>query len=167
MLPSASSSTSSTTDGPAHNHAHAHAHSRANAPLSPAASTGINSSSLLGHPASFAASTIAPAAGARAGSGHPPPPNAPSLSLGLGLGLGRNHYKRGPSSSLDGDVQSPDSTTSQPGGSDSVSGILQDQRTKKRRAGPGSRGVANLTPEQLAKKRANGDSLPCIRPFSS
>jgi len=27
---------------------------------------------------------------------------------------------------------------------------------KKRRTGPGSRGVANLTPEQLAKKRANG-----------
>lgn len=28
--------------------------------------------------------------------------------------------------------------------------------SKKRRTGPGSRGVANLTPEQLAKKRANG-----------
>lgn len=27
---------------------------------------------------------------------------------------------------------------------------------KKRRTGPGSRGVANLTPEQLARKRANG-----------
>lgn len=27
---------------------------------------------------------------------------------------------------------------------------------KKRRTGAGSRGVANLTPEQLAKKRANG-----------
>jgi FtsZ-binding cell division protein ZapB len=36
--------------------------------------------------------------------------------------------------------------------------VLGDQRTKKRRttgAGPGARGVANLTPEQLAKKRAN------------
>lgn len=32
----------------------------------------------------------------------------------------------------------------------------EDQRTKKRRTGPSSRGVANLTPEQLAKKRANG-----------
>ncbi|KAH9908072.1 hypothetical protein F4778DRAFT_460765 [Xylariomycetidae sp. FL2044] len=31
-----------------------------------------------------------------------------------------------------------------------------DQRSKKRRTGPGARGVANLTPEQLAKKRANG-----------
>lgn len=27
---------------------------------------------------------------------------------------------------------------------------------KRRRTGPGSRGVANLTPDQLAKKRANG-----------
>ncbi|KAL7623971.1 hypothetical protein AAE478_005528 [Parahypoxylon ruwenzoriense] len=33
--------------------------------------------------------------------------------------------------------------------------LPQDQRTKKRRTGPSSRGVANLTPEQLAKKRAN------------
>lgn len=28
--------------------------------------------------------------------------------------------------------------------------------SKKRKTAPGSRGVANLTPEQLAKKRANG-----------
>lgn len=34
---------------------------------------------------------------------------------------------------------------------------------KKRRVGPGSRGVANLTPEQLAKKRANGEhKLPLL-----
>ncbi|ORY64058.1 uncharacterized protein BCR38DRAFT_324244, partial [Pseudomassariella vexata] len=32
---------------------------------------------------------------------------------------------------------------------------VEDQRNKKRRIGAGSRGVANLTPEQLAKKRAN------------
>lgn len=32
--------------------------------------------------------------------------------------------------------------------------------TKKRKTGSGSRGVANLTPEQLAKKRANGECLP-------
>lgn len=31
---------------------------------------------------------------------------------------------------------------------------------KKRKTGVGSRGVANLTPEQLAKKRANGECLP-------
>lgn len=28
---------------------------------------------------------------------------------------------------------------------------------KKKKTGPGSRGVANLTPDQLAKKRANGE----------
>lgn len=36
--------------------------------------------------------------------------------------------------------------------------------SKKRRTGPGSRGVANLTPEQLAKKRANG-RWPCSYHF--
>jgi hypothetical protein len=30
------------------------------------------------------------------------------------------------------------------------------RQKKKKKTGPGSRGVANLTPEQLAKKRANG-----------
>lgn len=29
--------------------------------------------------------------------------------------------------------------------------------SKKKKTGPGSRGVANLTPDQLAKKRANGE----------
>ncbi|KAI3327629.1 hypothetical protein HD806DRAFT_483423 [Xylariaceae sp. AK1471] len=151
MLPSTSSSTSSNTDGPPHAHTHAHAH--AHAPLSTAASTGIQSGFLGLHPASSAASTTAPEVGARAGAGPPPPPNAPSLSLNPNPNP--NPYKRGLSSSLDGDVQSPDSATSQPGDRDNVSTITQDQRTKKRRAGPGSRGVANLTPEQLVKKRAN------------
>lgn len=32
---------------------------------------------------------------------------------------------------------------------------------KRKSAAPGSRGVANLTPEQLAKKRANGTFEPC------
>lgn len=32
---------------------------------------------------------------------------------------------------------------------------------KRKSAAPGSRGVANLTPEQLAKKRANGTFKPC------
>lgn len=32
----------------------------------------------------------------------------------------------------------------------------QAPEVKKRKSAPGSRGVANLTPEQLAKKRANG-----------
>jgi hypothetical protein len=35
---------------------------------------------------------------------------------------------------------------------------------KRRSAAPGSRGVANLTPEQLAKKRANGTFKPCPEP---
>lgn len=38
-------------------------------------------------------------------------------------------------------------------------GGTQADSAKKRRTGPGSRGVANLTPAQLAKKRANG--MPC------
>ncbi|KAI1799253.1 hypothetical protein F4811DRAFT_114955 [Daldinia bambusicola] len=52
--------------------------------------------------------------------------------------------------------QSSDSgNNSAQAGHNSVSGHLEDQRTKKRRTGPSPRGVANLTPEQLAKKRAN------------
>ncbi|KAI1447440.1 hypothetical protein F5Y02DRAFT_424545 [Annulohypoxylon stygium] len=52
-------------------------------------------------------------------------------------------------SSQDGSGLSPDN-----GGGGA--GIVEDQRTKKRKlGGPGSRGVASLTPEQLAKKRAN------------
>ncbi|KAI1428516.1 hypothetical protein F5Y12DRAFT_711151 [Xylaria sp. FL1777] len=90
--------------------------------------------------------STAAAAAAATGTLFPPTslsePNDPSL------------YKRGPSSPLDG--HSPDSASSLPGGRDNVSAVPQDQRTKKRRTGcPGSRGVANLTPEQLAKKRAN------------
>lgn len=41
---------------------------------------------------------------------------------------------------------------------------------KKKKLGPGSRGVANLTPDQLAKKRANGESFtfsPCFCPCLS
>lgn len=38
-------------------------------------------------------------------------------------------------------------------------------RRKKLKTGPGSRGVANLTPEQLAKKRANG-TAPSLHPYS-
>ncbi|KAJ8123526.1 hypothetical protein O1611_g9567 [Lasiodiplodia mahajangana] len=79
-----------------------------------------------------------------------PPTYAPEQ---LPLGNDPNHYKRGPSPSLDG--QSPDSSGSLTAGRDNVSTVLNDHRTKKRRTGPGSRGVANLTPEQLAKKRAN------------
>ncbi|KAI0137341.1 BZIP transcription factor [Xylariales sp. AK1849] len=63
-----------------------------------------------------------------------------------GIGL----HKRG----LSSDAQSPaeSNASSQPRGDNAGP---DGQRTKKRRTGPGSRGVANLTPEQLAKKRAN------------
>lgn len=45
----------------------------------------------------------------------------------------------------------------------------QGPDVKKRKSAPGSRGVANLTPEQLAKKRANGMSnvLLCLPHLSS
>ena len=40
--------------------------------------------------------------------------------------------------------------------------------SKKRKIGPGSRGVANLTPEQLEKKRANGECASvCFLPIGS
>lgn len=38
----------------------------------------------------------------------------------------------------------------------STPGSASGPEAKKRKTVPGSRGVANLTPEQLAKKRANG-----------
>lgn len=42
-----------------------------------------------------------------------------------------------------------------------------DESAKRRKkSGPGSRGVANLTPEQLAKKRANGKSTVCLLLFA-
>ena len=48
---------------------------------------------------------------------------------------------------MDGDVKDmPKDVTTAHGGAP----------VKKRKTGPGHRGVANLTPEQLAKKRANG-----------
>lgn len=63
--------------------------------------------------------------------------------------------------SSDRDAQSPaeSNASTLPTRDGSVLAASEDQRTKKRRtagAGPGARGVANLTPEQLAKKRANG-----------
>ncbi|KAI0013304.1 hypothetical protein F4779DRAFT_625432 [Xylariaceae sp. FL0662B] len=78
-------------------------------------------------------------------------PNHPQNELGTGAGLLSPH-KRGPSY----DAQSPDSNVSSsqlPGDHDSVA--PECQKAKRRRAAPGSRGVANLTPEQLVKKRAN------------
>ncbi|KAI1817573.1 hypothetical protein GGS20DRAFT_531789 [Poronia punctata] len=85
----------------------------------------------------------------------PAHPNPPSSVASASAAASPNVYKRGPSLSLDGDLPSPESTTSQPASRDNGSSLPPDQRNKKRRTGPGSRGVANLTPEQLAKKRAN------------
>ncbi|KAK6825141.1 hypothetical protein PG987_012635 [Apiospora arundinis] len=63
-------------------------------------------------------------------------------------------HKRGLSQSLDG--HSPaESNASSPHPLRDNTSAPDDQRAKKRKPGPGSRGVANLTPEQLAKKRAN------------
>ncbi|KAI1376127.1 hypothetical protein F4677DRAFT_96995 [Hypoxylon crocopeplum] len=78
-------------------------------------------------------------------------PAGDTISLAGGL------HKHGPSH--DGNGSSDSGNVSSQPGLDHVSGHdhghLEDQRTKKRRVGPSSRGVANLTPEQLAKKRAN------------
>lgn len=45
-----------------------------------------------------------------------------------------------------------------PDGSSGPTGTDAGARKKKKTTLPGSRGVANLTPEQLAKKRQNGMS---------
>lgn len=44
----------------------------------------------------------------------------------------------------------------------STPGSASGPEVKKRKTVPGSRGVANLTPEQLAKKRANGMVCGCL-----
>ncbi|KAK8107709.1 uncharacterized protein PG998_009722 [Apiospora kogelbergensis] len=71
-------------------------------------------------------------------------------------------HKRGLSQSVDG--HSPaESNASSPhplrdnnnNSNNNNTAAPDDQRAKKRKPGPGFRGVANLTPEQLAKKRAN------------
>ncbi|XXG97137.1 plasma membrane H+-ATPase [Hypoxylon texense] len=74
----------------------------------------------------------------------------PSAEIGKALLAGSPHNDRSPDSNA----------SSQPGRDRDLDrvedhGLLEDQRVKKRRTGPSSRGVANLTPEQLAKKRAN------------
>jgi hypothetical protein len=50
---------------------------------------------------------------------------------------------------------SPDDALNGGTGAESESALTAAAR-KKKKLGPGSRGVANLTPEQLEKKRANG-----------
>ena len=58
--------------------------------------------------------------------------------------------------SLDGDG---DADGDGEGDGDEAADDDDGRAKKKRRTIPGSRGVANLTPEQLAKKRANGECL--------
>ncbi|KAI2610899.1 uncharacterized protein GGS25DRAFT_480398 [Hypoxylon fragiforme] len=69
------------------------------------------------------------------------------------LTLTRSLHIRGPSH--DGQSSDSGNASSLPARDHASAGGLEDQRTKKRRIGPSTRGVANLTPEQLAKKRAN------------
>ncbi|KPM35332.1 hypothetical protein AK830_g11241 [Neonectria ditissima] len=57
----------------------------------------------------------------------------------------------GDDASVSGSKRDADADAPTPGGDDSAGGNPR----KKKKLGPGSRGVANLTPEQLAKKRAN------------
>ncbi|KAI1127315.1 hypothetical protein F5Y10DRAFT_195737 [Nemania abortiva] len=155
MLPSTSSSSTS-TNGPAPASACAPVPGTTDAStgssliLPQRASAGTSTGTATKTPTATTAATGSSTA--TPGLAHPsidaPKPEAISL-----LGNDPSHYKRGPSPSPDG--QSPDSSGSLTGGRDNVSALLHDHRTKKRRTGPGSRGVANLTPEQLAKKRAN------------
>ncbi|OLN86210.1 hypothetical protein CCHL11_04200 [Colletotrichum chlorophyti] len=83
---------------------------------------------------------------------HPSPAGSVASSVTRGLNHNNKrgasdlpspaHHGNGDANNLAGPATSP---TSQPSA----------ETNKKRRTGPGSRGVANLTPEQLAKKRAN------------
>ncbi|KAK2003123.1 BZIP transcription factor [Colletotrichum falcatum] len=86
---------------------------------------------------------------------HPSPAGSAASSVTPGLNYNNKRgasnqpspagHGNGDSHPPTGAAASPASPASQPSG----------DANKKRRTGPGSRGVANLTPEQLAKKRAN------------
>jgi hypothetical protein len=79
----------------------------------------------------------------RSGSGH---------STGYGYGGGQAATKRG----VPSDAGSPAGSGNDLADGRADGGTADGKAPKKRRMGPGSRGVANLTPEQLEKKRANG-----------
>ncbi|OTA57284.1 hypothetical protein K449DRAFT_386587 [Hypoxylon sp. EC38] len=96
------------------------------------------------HPLSASSTTAPTCAGTVGGDGTGNPSESKDSAAVL--------HRHGPSH--DGQSSDSGNGSSQPG-QDPVSGHVEDQRTKKRRIGPSSRGVANLTPEQLAKKRAN------------
>ncbi|KAK1969599.1 BZIP transcription factor [Colletotrichum sublineola] len=89
---------------------------------------------------------------------HPSPVDSVTSSATPGLNNNSNNNngnsKRGAS-----DQPSPagpgNADSHAPTGADASASQPSGDANKKRRTGPGSRGVANLTPEQLAKKRAN------------
>ncbi|KAK0635073.1 hypothetical protein B0T17DRAFT_483130 [Bombardia bombarda] len=118
------------------------------------------------------------------------PPGGYGLGFGLGPGSGLGPGRRHTSRDVDDDDDDDDSNhnnnlnnhnngaedtaspsshggnslTPQPDGGRDDGGGGGPSNSKKRKAGPGSRGVANLTPEQLAKKRANDrDAQRAIR----
>ncbi|KAK8086951.1 hypothetical protein PG994_001925 [Apiospora phragmitis] len=80
--------------------------------------------------------------------------HTPAASVGSPSAYHTTGHKRGLSQSLDGHSPAESNASSPHPPRDNTS-APDDQRAKKRKPGPGSRGVANLTPEQLAKKRAN------------
>ncbi|KAK1980001.1 BZIP transcription factor [Colletotrichum cereale] len=84
---------------------------------------------------------------------HPSP--AGSVASSVTPGLTYNSKRSAPDQSSPAGTGNADLHT--PTGADAASPASQPpgDANKKRRTGPGSRGVANLTPEQLAKKRAN------------
>lgn len=95
------------------------------------------------------------------GSKKPPPPpvlGAPHPSLAPL----KNDIKLSGSPAPMGLADIPDSTAPNRDGATTCSTGPDGAAIKKRKTGPGSRGVANLTPEQLAKKRANGKPIICF-----
>ncbi|KAK8006455.1 hypothetical protein PG991_012752, partial [Apiospora marii] len=103
------------------------------------------------HNPTAAAATTATSSAAPSADSHTP---AASIGSPSAAAYHTTGHKRGLSQSLDG--HSPaESNASSPHPLRDNTSAPDDQRAKKRKPGPGSRGVANLTPEQLAKKRAN------------
>lgn len=71
-------------------------------------------------------------------------------------GTNREGGRRGSASVGDKRGADTDDATGDGDGTSPGVGSVQGSAAKKKKTAQGSRGVANLTPEQLAKKRANG-----------
>lgn len=142
--------------------------------MGPARKTATNSSAGGSSSNDHNTTTAAAAAAAAATTHHPDNSsnhNAANLSASTSdpilsssaPGRTHSHHARGLSVSHDAVAANvADSPADSQGASPDDGGAPEDQRTKKRKGGPGSRGVANLTPEQLAKKRANGTFKPFL-----